>query len=122
MKQSASKRRGGFWVGVIFLVISALFWLLIIIAATADGEPVDVGSILGLGVFITAAPIVLGILCICGRGRLVVRFITVFMALVSTVAAAVLFSIGHLWYWGLFCSIVAAIFIWVSTKFGAIWP
>ena len=59
MKQSARQKRGPwFWIGVILLSISALWWLLLI---SVGG---DMGDAVLTGVVTTAVPIGIGIYCV----------------------------------------------------------
>ena len=65
MKQSTGKgRRAWFWVGVILLSISALFWLILIPAILEDP---DLGVII-VFIFLTTPPMGIGIYCV-RRGR-----------------------------------------------------
>ena len=65
MSESAGRgRRAWFWIGVVSLSVSVLFWVIMILGAMADSKPVDVGSLLLGGVLLTFAPIGLGIYCV----------------------------------------------------------
>ncbi len=67
MKQSAiGKRRAWFWVGVVLLSISALWWLLIVLVIVE--EPEDIASTVGVGLLFSTLPIAIGIFCV-RRGR-----------------------------------------------------
>ncbi len=67
MKESTDKRRRAwFWVGVILLSISALWWLLII--AIAVDEPEEAAETIGVGLLLSAVPIGVGIYWV-RRGR-----------------------------------------------------
>jgi len=69
MKYSRRRRRSiWFWVGVIFLSISALFCLIVIAAAVAEAQ--DRGSVILAGLLFSIVPIGFGIYCVRrGKGR-----------------------------------------------------
>ena len=65
MRQSTGKaRRAWFWVGVTLLVISALWWLILILASE------DIGDTILAGVVTTVVPIGIGIYCLRRGSRL----------------------------------------------------
>ena len=67
MRQSTGwKRRVWFWVGVTLLSISALIWLICILAMIDEGG--DTGWYILTGVLLTGIPIGIGIYCV-RRGR-----------------------------------------------------
>ena len=67
MRQTTGWKRGAcFWVGVILLSISALFWLILIWGVTANSE--GIGDTVLAGVIFTTIPVGIGIYCV-RRGR-----------------------------------------------------
>ena len=67
MKQTTTRRKGvWFWLGVILLSVSALFWLILISIMIDNGE--DIGLYILTGVLLTVVPIGIGIYGV-RRGR-----------------------------------------------------
>ncbi len=67
MKQSVSYRKSGwFWVGVVLLSLSTLFWLMPILMIV--GEPEEAASLIGDGLLLSAVLIGIDIYCV-RRGR-----------------------------------------------------
>jgi hypothetical protein len=142
MKQSTGHKRGTwFWVGIILLSISVIVWSIMIPNIIEDPKYslarllftlALTSPLIGLGIFgvLRGRKVIAtkrkssetgSVMMRSKAFRLLLRFASIFLAIISMIAAVVLFNID-IWYWGVFCVIIALLFGWLSVRLGGPWP